>query len=265
MATVVEAGQVKVFIDPSAALGPLRYGLPPHETELDALSSSKQRIREAASAADILVVTHYHFDHHDPGETFWAGKTVLAKDIKSKINKSQTERGRYFAQQMPQGCDLRYVDGQEFEFEGVKIRFSQPVPHGPAGINLGYVLMCSVESEGRTLVHTSDVQGPVEAEAADWIIRADPDLLIVDGPPTYFLGYKFSVENMERAKANLIRIIDEVGCEVILEHHLLRDLKYRERFEEVYATGKVKSAAEYLGIENRFLEMNRKALWGGLP
>ncbi|MFH1056066.1 MAG: MBL fold metallo-hydrolase [Candidatus Altiarchaeota archaeon] len=262
MATLVEAGK-RVFIDPSAALGPLRYGLPPHELELQALTEAKRRIHEIASGCDILIITHYHFDHHDPGETFYGGKTILAKDTKNKINKSQTERGRYFANQLPEDCKLEYADGREFYFDGLRIRFSPPVPHGPKGINLGYVLMCRIEEGGDVLVYSSDVQGPVDEEATEWIIQARPNLLIMDGPPTYFLGYKFSVENMRKAEENLIHIIDETGCEVILDHHLLRDEKYRERFARVYATGKAKSAAEYLGVENRLLEMDRKRLWGG--
>lgn len=260
MATYVEAGK-KVFIDPSASLGPLRYGLPPHRLEVEALAEAKKRIRSLATGSDILIVTHYHFDHHDPGETFYGGKTVLAKEIGRNINKSQTERGKYFAQQLPKDCILEYADGRTFDFGGLSISFSPPVPHGPAGISLGYVLMCRMEHEGKVLVYTSDVQGPVDEKAADWIVEAKPNLLIIDGPPTYFLGYKFSVENMGRAKANLLRIIKETGCETILEHHLLRDLKYKERFAEVYRTGKVATAAEYLGQENNLLEMRRKELW----
>jgi len=261
MATLVEA-EMKVLVDPSAALGPLRYGLPPHPAEIEALTAAKRRIHEAALASDILVITHYHFDHHDPGESFYGGKTVLAKDIGSKINKSQTERGKYFAAQLPKDCSLLYADGKTFEFGGMKISFSQPFPHGPAGINLGYVIMCRIESEGEVIVHTSDVQGPIEDGARDWIIDAGPDILVVDGPPTYFLGYKFSVGNMEKAKSNLLRIISETGCETILDHHLLRDLKHRERFAEVFAAEKAKSAAEYVGVENNLLEMRRKELWG---
>ena len=261
MATYAEAGGKKVFIDPSAALGPSRYGLPPHGLELDALSESKRRIRELALKSDILIITHYHYDHHDPGETFYKNKTVLAKDIKENINKSQMQRGRYFAEQMPESCDLRPADGGTFSFNGLTVTFSPPLPHGPEGIRLGYVLMCRLEHEGDVIVHASDVQGPVDVKAADWIIKAKPRLLIMDGPPTYFLGYKFSTGDMVKAKENLLRIIRETGCEVILDHHLLRDPKYRERFAEVYATGRARSAAEYLGVENNLLEIRRKELW----
>ena len=39
MATYVETKDCKILIDPSAALGPKRYGLPPSEQEIDALKN----------------------------------------------------------------------------------------------------------------------------------------------------------------------------------------------------------------------------------
>ena len=263
MATLVEAGNQKIFIDPSAALGPLRYGLPPAKEELDALEAAKSRIHDIALQSDVLIVTHYHYDHHDPDETFYNGKTVLAKDIRENINQSQKGRGAYFKEQVGKVYDLKFVDGKEFEFGKVKVKFSPAFPHGPPGIRLGFVVMCAIDDGERRLLFSSDVQGPVSDEARDWIVGMKPSLVIMDGPPTYFLGYKFSVENMEKAKENMLIILEKTGCEMILEHHLLRDLKYRERMSEVYETGKVKTAAEYLGKENNLLEMHRKELWKG--
>lgn len=260
MATLVESG-VKVFIDPSAALCPRRFGLPPHKKEHDALTQSKKRIRRLAKKSDVFIVSHYHYDHHDPGEVFYGGKTVLAKNPEKKINKSQSKRGEYFINQLPHDCDLRFADGKSYRFDDLTIDFSPAYPHGPLGIRLGYVLMCKVTDGSYNLVYGSDVQGPVYRRAANWIIEAKPDLLIMDGPPTYFMGYRFSKRNLEKSKKNLLRIINETGCEVILDHHILRDPKYLERFREVYDTGKVKSAAEYLGRRNRFYEMRRKELW----
>ena len=100
-------------------------------------------------------------------------------------------------------------------------------------------------------------------EAKDYIISQKPDLLIIDGPPTIFLGWKFSRKNLEDASNNLVEIIKKLDCEIILVHHLLRDLKYRENFPEPYKIGgkRVKTFAEYLGKENNALEAHRKELW----
>ena len=41
MATYIETKDCKILIDPSAALGPKRYGLPPHQKELETLYKTK--------------------------------------------------------------------------------------------------------------------------------------------------------------------------------------------------------------------------------
>ena len=102
-----------------------------------------------------------------------------------------------------------------------------------------------------------------QKDAKDYILDQKPDLLIMDGPPTIFLGWKFSIKNLEDASSNLVEIIEKLDCEVILDHHLLRDLKYKERFPKPYeiGEGKVKTFAEYLGEKNNTLEAHRKNLW----
>ena len=47
LATYVETRDVKILIDPSAALGPSRYGLPPHPHEISALEKTKKTIQES--------------------------------------------------------------------------------------------------------------------------------------------------------------------------------------------------------------------------
>ena len=96
MATYVETRSCKILIDPSAALGPKRYGLPPAQQEIETLVKTKNEIAKTAEYCDILTISHYHYDHYDPSEAFYHGKTVFAKDISSNINKSQMKRGTEF-------------------------------------------------------------------------------------------------------------------------------------------------------------------------
>lgn len=54
---------------------------------------------------------------------------------------------------------------------------------------------------------------------------------------------------------------------IIADHHLLRDLKYRERLASVYKYAlendkEVLNAAEYAGRETNMLEARRKELYG---
>ncbi|MCD6223210.1 MAG: MBL fold metallo-hydrolase [Thermoplasmata archaeon] len=265
MATLVEAEE-KIFIDASAALGPYRYGLPPHPLEIEALENAKNKIAELAEDTPIHIITHYHYDHYDPNESFYEGKKIFAKRIDSRINASQKERGSLFYEKFKDKAEIIYCDDSEYKINGIKLKFSPPFPHGPQGIKLGYVIMVSIE-ENEKLLFASDVQGPVYEKAKDYIIQEEPSILIMDGPPSYFLGWRFSQENLEKAEKNLIEIMDKLDCKLILDHHLLRDLKYRERMHELYSLygDRIMTFAEYNGLENNLLEAKRKELWEKYP
>jgi len=259
LSVYVETNDAKICIDPSAALGPRRYGLPPSQKEFTALSHYKEKIHLFAQKSDVLVISHYHYDHYDPNAEFYQGKKVFAKNREQNINLSQKKRAHAFEKNVTEKCELIYCDGQTFQIGKTQIRFSHPQPHGPEGTRLGYVLMTTID-DGFRLLHASDVQGPVAKTTAKAILKSAPDLLIMDGPPTYLLGYRFSRENLNEAVKNLLTIIKEVDCEIILDHHLLRDLNYKERLKEVYERGNAKTMAEYLRLENNMLEARRKEL-----
>jgi hypothetical protein len=263
MATFIETSDCRIFIDPSAALGPSRYGLPPAPQEIEELAKTKSKISKIAEKCDVLVISHYHYDHYDPNEEFYQDKTVYAKDITKNINKSQSERGKEFKEIVKDKCSLIYCDGISKEIGDTKIIFSPPFFHGPSKVALGYVIMTTIDDGNFKLLHASDVQGPVTTEAKKYIISQKPDLLIMDGPPTIFLGWKFSRKNLQDASNNLVEIIKKLDCEIILDHHLLRDLNYKKNFPEPYEIGgeRIKTFAEYLGMKNNTLEAHRKELW----
>jgi uncharacterized protein len=259
MATLVETKDIRLAIDPDAALGPSRYGLEPQQKELDALLHYKKLCHREAEKSDAVVISHYHFDHFSSGVHF-KDKIVYAKSTKSNINKSQRGRGVEFDKEI-NGIAKAIVeeDNKEFEIGETKLKFSPAVPHGPPGIRLGYVIMTLVD-DGFRFVHTSDVQGPVSSESTDWVIAQKPDLVYMDGPPILFLGWKFSYKNLEEAKNNFQRILDETNADIICDHHHLRSLNYKEKFP-FFDNPRVRTAAEYLGKENIMLEARRKDLW----
>jgi len=263
MATYVETKDCKILIDPSVALGPNRYGLPPHQKEFDALNETKIKIAELAEKCDVLTISHYHYDHYDPNETFYNGKKVFAKDISKNINKSQKQRGTELKEIVENTCNLIYCDDSKHKIGDTEIVFSPPFFHGPENVQLGYVIMTTIDDGEKRVLHASDVQGPVTKNAMEYIIDQKPDLLIMDGPATIFLGWKFSLKNLQDASDNLVEIIKKLDCDVILDHHLLRDIKYKQVFSEPYEAGKsrLKTFAEYLGKENNTLEARRKELW----
>ncbi len=261
MATLVKTKDASIAIDPDAALGPSRYGLPPHQRELDALAYYTDLAHRTAAESDVIVISHYHFDHFEIWGEHFRGKTLYVKSIRTNINKSQTIRGEKFRNAVS-GIAHRIIeaDGQKFKQGNTTIHFSPPVPHGPPGIRLGFVLMTLVDDGDMRFIHTSDVQGPVADETADWIITQKPDLIYIDGPPILFLGWRFSHKNLEQAKQNFQRLLDETKADIILDHHLLRSLDYREVFP-FFDNNRVRTAAEYLGKENAMLEARRKELW----
>jgi uncharacterized protein len=262
MATVVETGDVCIFIDSAVALGPSRYGLPPHQKEIDALNRTYKKINELAENCDSFVITHYHYDHYTPDGEFYKGKKVFAKSIDKNINKSQKRRGSLLAERFGDKSEIVYCDGTEHKIGKTKIKFSPPFPHGPRGTRLGYTIMVTVE-ENEKVLFTSDVQGPVDEKAAEYIIGQEPDMLITDGPPTYFLGWKFSMANFKKAEGNMLDIMKNTECRLVLDHHLMRDLKYRERLPILYGMydDRIQTFAEFNGTKNNMLEARRKELW----
>ena len=263
LATYVETSDAKIFIDPSAALGPSRYGLPPHQREIKTLEKTKKAIAKRARASDLLIISHYHYDHYDPLETFYEDKTIYLKDYTRNINKSQHKRGKEFIEQIKQKSNIIISDNSTHTIGDTTLRFSPPFFHGPPNIPLGYVIMTTIDTGSMKLLHSSDVQGPVAHDTTDYIITQSPDILIMDGPPTLFLGWKFSKKHLDAAQENLARIIQETQCDVLLDHHLLRDLKYTERFPLPYSKmgEKIKTFAEAQGKKNNMLEAQRKQLW----
>ncbi len=259
MATVVESDGVKIFIDPGAALGPRRYGLPPAEEEIEALEKAKEEILREVEDCQLIIVTHYHYDHYFPDEDFYKDKSLILKHGEEMINWSQRRRFYHFKKNLDSlGVTPTQTNGGSFRFESLHIKISPPFPHGPEGTKLGYVLMVKIEDEnGESFLFTSDVQGPISDRALEWILGNLADVIFIDGPATYLSGYRIPSEEIERGIANLRRLAEKAR-KVIVDHHMLRDLDYRKHLEGLR---NVMSAAEFMGFPERMLEAHRKELW----
>ena len=268
MATFVETDDLAVLIDPGVSLAPSRYSLPPHPIEEQRMGETWADIKEYAARSDVLVVTHYHYDHHDPEEPeLYEGKIAYVKHPKEKINRSQAERAAYFLDKLDGiPASVEIADGKEFKHESTTIKFSPPVYHG-TNPKLGYVIEVSISCGGEKVVFTSDVEGPSVAEQAEFIIQENPDLVILDGPMTYMLGFRYSMTSLAMSIENMTRIIKETSVNrILVEHHFMRDLRYKERIAEVYDCAaerdvKVITAAEYLGRSIEMLEARRRELY----
>jgi predicted metallo-beta-lactamase superfamily hydrolase len=273
MACFVKTNDIKILIDAGVSLAPLRYGLEPHSIELKRLEEHWQKIVKFAFTADALIITHYHYDHHNPWENLeiYKNKLVFVKNPIEKINFSQKQRASFFLEKIKNfPKKLEYCDGKTFEFNKTRIKFSKPVFHG-TNQKLGWVVEVLIEDEKEKLIFTSDVEGPVIEDQTNFILENKPDVLIVDGPMTYMLGYRYSHESLKASIENLIKIIEETPVKtIILEHHLMRDIKYKEKISPILKAGekngvKVISAAEFLGKPIEMLEARRKELYQKYP
>jgi len=109
------------------------------------------------------------------------------------------------------------------------------------------------------------VQGPFIEDYADWIIREEPNIAIIDGPPTYQFGYMMTRTNLRRTIDNMIRIITEGEIDIIIwDHHLLRDIKWKDRVIDVIKVAKrmkkrLIAASEFYG-KKPVAELARKIL-----
>ncbi len=233
-----------VVIDPSASLAPKRFGLPPHPKEWEALVEASKRIVKAIEKADIIIITHYHRDHYNPGWLYpydvYDGKTLIIKDYKNNINVSQKIRAYKFLKALREkGLNVKVEIGDGKEFEGIKL--SKPLVHGDP--KLGYVLAVRIGG----IVFSSDVQGGDE-EAWSWF---EPfELLLLDGPPIYL-----NKGDPEKFKEKLLKVKNRV----IVDHHSARQKGWRELL------GVKEAYSDLLGVEERPLEAMRKELYEKYP
>ncbi|ASJ07783.1 hypothetical protein A3L11_00475 [Thermococcus siculi] len=269
LATFIEASGIRILIDPGVALGPRRYGLPPAEIELKTLQQMRKKLQGYARKADVVTISHYHYDHHTPffeglyessSEAFareiYAGKLLFIKHPRENINFSQRKRAWAFLKNAEAiAKKIEYADGRTFDLGGVKIEFSPAVPHGSEGSKLGFVVMVLIDDGSRRVIHASDIQ-LLNRKAIEWIVEKNPDLLITGGPPTY-LG-KRAEGSWETGVKNLNEIIRETGAEIILDHHIVRDRRYPAFFDELEKMPK--TFAGFLKVEDRPLEAYRREL-----
>lgn len=265
-ATLVETGEHRILMDPGAALAPVRFELPPARVEEDTLKHFRTVICSEAKDCDTIIISHYHHDHFDPEADYYRGKRLFVKSWMGDINHSQHERALKLAARFERLGILPAVtpcDGiREVLDDGLELTFSTPVPHGPVGTGIGYVIMTTIFDGRFRFMHCSDVQGPVEPSTAKSIIDSGPDLVYIDGPPTHLLGIHFREADLEKAINNISDIITTTSASIILDHHLMRDRMYRDLMGPVYDHGnRVMSASEYLGLPNNLLEATRDELW----
>ena len=286
MCTLVETPDVTVLLDAGISLCPNRFGLPPHPVEFQTIARLRENIAKAADKAEVVTISHYHFDHHTPsyedwlvnwtetGETarqIYKDKRILLKNPRENINPSQRHRAWLFQKTGGKHAkSLEPADGKIFRFgKQTGLHFSEAVTHGPENAALGWVTMTQVECDGESFVFAPDVQGPISNRALVWIKAAEPDVAMVGGPPFYLGSFKVDETELQQGLRNLESLAETVPL-LIVEHHALRDATWQQRTRRVRevaeASGNImQTAAEFAGLENVFLESQRKSLFEEMP
>ncbi|BFH72721.1 MBL fold metallo-hydrolase [Sulfurisphaera javensis] len=270
-ATLVETKDVRILIDPAVSLAPRRYGLPPHQLEVEKLTELAKKIYEVSKDVDVIVITHYHYDHHDPGYVvpidIYKDKIVFIKDPTNNINNSQKFRRapKFLKAIKDKPKKIEIADGKEFTFGSTKIIFSNAVPHG-ADERLGYVVQVGITDKDGTVLFTSDIEGAPKDQHVEFTKKIQPNIIIIDGPLSYLLGRALSKEDLDKSIRNMEFIVKNGLQYAIIDHHVLRDLNHSTILKPVKEVAKdvgckVISAAEYLGLEPNLLEANRRELF----
>ncbi|AAK43344.1 MBL fold metallo-hydrolase [Saccharolobus solfataricus] len=270
-ATLIETKDLRVLVDPAVSLAPRRYNLPPHQREVDRLTQLAKVLVDVAKDVDVIVVSHYHYDHHDPGYVIptdiYKNKIVFLKDPQNMINNSQKYRRapRFLRSIKDKPRKIEIADGKTFEFNTTTISFSPAVPHG-ADERLGYVIQVAISDKDSTVIFTSDIEGAPKDVHLKFTKEKMPTVIIIDGPLSYLLGRALKEEELENSIRNMEEIIKNGLETVIIDHHVLRDINYAQVLKPVHDIAKdlgvrVTTAAEYLNLEPLILEARRKELY----
>ena len=270
-ATMIETKDLKIVVDPAVSLAPRRWGLPPHQVEVDRLKELALRVMDAAAEADVLVVTHYHYDHHDPGiilpVDIYRRKKLIVKDPQRAINRSQrvVRAPRFLKAVENLPSSIESADGREFRFNSTLIKFSHPVPHG-AEERMGYVVQVLIRDGDGSVLLTSDIEGAPREMHMNFTRENRPNEIIIDGPLSYMLGHALTEDELHSSIKNMESLLREGLSRFIVDHHVLRDPLAEERLSPVRELAnrlgvEFTNAAQVLKVEPLLLEAHRRELY----
>jgi uncharacterized protein len=263
----VTAGESRILIDPGFALGYMRHKRLPHPMQVALAEQTRRRVIDLWNRATDIVLSHFHGDHvplvdANPYQLKAGDLVGLNRHVriwrKSLIHLSHREAAREASLQAVLG--IKFLDGENVTHG--PLRFSAAVPHGDPDTTDESVMMTLFEEEQR-FVHAPDIQ-LLHDQTVSRILDWQPDIVLAGGPPLYLS--KLTNEQIDRAFQNALRLARRVDV-LILDHHLLRSMEGMTWIDRlsIDAGKRVLCAADFMGIERRFMEAKREELYQRFP
>lgn len=93
---LVESPDLRILIDPGAAI--MHPSFPALREEKNRwVEEARRAVKSASRKADVVVISHYHYDHFSPADMeLYTGKLLFAKNPNEYINDSQRARAERF-------------------------------------------------------------------------------------------------------------------------------------------------------------------------
>ncbi|MDI6639749.1 MAG: MBL fold metallo-hydrolase [Methanocellales archaeon] len=117
MCTKIVSEDLRILIDPGIAIETNSFPLPLLDRMM-LVRRYERKIKNAVKDCDVIILTHYHYDHHIPEGDLYRGKRLLVKHPTENINKSQKNRARYLLSQV--NAEISHADSHEFNFGNTK-------------------------------------------------------------------------------------------------------------------------------------------------
>lgn len=241
----IKTERKNIIIDPGIDLSPDRFSLPPHRKEIERFIELKEKIKNYLQFSDIIIITHFHYDHFIRGFIpLFKNKLLILKNFRN-VNYMQQKRSKEITDIID---EYEIGDGKKFQIDNLEIIFSNPLPHGKTPATVISVL---ISDNDKKILYSSDISGPIFEEQTDFILKTMPDIIILDGPPLY-------IDNSLKSTflKNFYRLSKISKC-IILDHHISRDENFRDSLKEI----KFETFASINKIPEEPLEGLRRKLW----
>ncbi len=258
----IETSCINLLIDPSCALAPRRYSLPPTPEEIKNLNETYKKIREYVKKSEVIIITHYHNDHYPFFDTeIFKGKFLLLKNYFEDMNYMQVLRGKRFCEELKDlKVEFDFCDGKKYKFGDITLIFSQGLWHGKLKRE-GKCVSVIIKEKEESFFFSSDTQGLWEDKLKKFIEGENINYFFIDGPSLY-QSKKSDIEEFLNSVSEILK--NSSDTRVIIDHHFLRDLSYKiciKKLREIFGE-RVFTCAEFCGLSDNPLEALRRDYYG---